>query len=79
MARSGRPRSVIGVAQATVKGAAINFAIPVGLLKDFLKAPAIVFNPPVLAYKDRVKPLTWTIKVQPSTATRRCPRASRSL
>jgi WD40 repeat protein len=64
---------VVGVAQATVKGSAINFAIPVGLVQGFLKAPVILFNPPVLAYKDRAKPLTWTIKVQPPTASAQLP------
>jgi S1-C subfamily serine protease len=66
LARDG---TVVGVAQATVKGSAINFAIPVGLLHGFLKAPAILFNPPALAYKDRAKPVTWTIKVQAPTAS----------
>jgi WD40 repeat protein len=56
---------VIGVAVATIRGAAMNLAIPVGRLSDFLKAPGLVFNPPPLAYKDRSRPVTWTIKVQP--------------
>ena len=63
----GKDGQVVGVAQATVKGAAMNFAIPVGQLRDFLQAPGIAFDPPALPYKDRAKPVTWTIKVQPAT------------
>jgi S1-C subfamily serine protease len=63
----GPDGKVVGVAQASVKGAAINFAIPVGMLRDFLKAPGIELNPAPLAYKDRAKPQTWSIRVQPST------------
>ena len=58
---------VIGVAVATVRGAAMNLAIPVGLLSEFLTAPGMIFDPPPLLYKDRSRPVTWTIKVQPST------------
>ena len=56
---------MIGVAVATVRGAAMNLAIPVGRLTDFLAAPGVVFDPPPLAYKDRSLPVTWTIKVLP--------------
>jgi hypothetical protein len=69
----GPDGKVVGVAQATLKGAAMNFAVPVGQLQRFLNAPGIVFDPPALAYKDRAKPVTWTIKVQPSTAGRQLP------
>jgi S1-C subfamily serine protease len=65
----GPDGKVVGVAQATVPGKAINFAIPVGRLRDFLKAPALVFNPPPLAYSKRTQPVTWTINVQPTTAS----------
>jgi S1-C subfamily serine protease len=65
----GPDGKVVGVAQATVKGSAMNFAIPVGLLQAFLNAPAILFNPPALAYKNRADKVTWTIKVQPPTAS----------
>jgi len=64
---------VIGVAAATVRGAAVNFAIPVGPLSDFLTAPGLVFNPPPLAYRDRSRPVTWTIKVQPPTPEAKLP------
>jgi WD40 repeat protein/S1-C subfamily serine protease len=69
----GPDGKLVGVAQMTVKGADINFAIPVGLVQHFLKAPVIVFTPPALAYKDRAKPVTWTIKVQPSTPSASLP------
>jgi WD40 repeat protein len=59
----------VAMAQATLKDSQINFAIPAGLVQGFLKAPAILFNPPALAYRDRRKPVTWTIKVQPSSAS----------
>jgi S1-C subfamily serine protease len=64
---------VIGVAVATIRGTAINLAIPVGRLSEFLKAPVLVFNPPPLAYKDRFRPVTWTVKVQPPTPGARLP------
>jgi WD40 repeat protein len=56
---------VIGVAVATIRGRALNLAIPVGRLAEFLKEPGLVFEPPPLAYQDRFQPVTWTIKVQP--------------
>jgi S1-C subfamily serine protease len=57
---------VVGVAVETVEGAAINMAVPVGRLSDFLNAPALVFNPPPLSYKTRSNTVTWTVKVQPA-------------
>jgi S1-C subfamily serine protease len=67
---SGR---VIGVAVATIRGTAINLAIPVGRLSEFLKAPILDFNPPPLAYKDRFRTVTWTVKVQPPTPGEKLP------
>jgi WD40 repeat protein len=64
---------VIGVAVMTVRGAAINLAIPVGRLSEFLSAPGVVFDPPPLAYSDRSRPVTWTIKVQPPTPVAQLP------
>lgn len=64
---------VVGVAVATVPGAAINLAIPVGRLSEFLASPGLVFDPPPLAYKDRSRPVTWSIKVQPPTPLARLP------
>jgi S1-C subfamily serine protease len=57
---------VLGVAVETVEGAAINMAVPVGRLSEFLKAPALVFNPPPLSYKGRTNTVTWTVKAQPA-------------
>jgi len=54
---------VVGVAVETVPGAAINLAVPVGRLSEFLAAPLLVFNPPPLSYKSRTLPVTWTVKV----------------
>ncbi len=64
---------VIGVAVATVRGAALNLAIPVGRLAEFLVAPGLVFEAPPLVYKDRSRPVTWTIKVLPPTPAARLP------
>jgi hypothetical protein len=64
---------VIGVAAMTVEGAEINLAIPVGRLAEFLSAPGVVFDPPPLAYNDRSRPVTWTIKVQPPTPVAKLP------
>ncbi len=64
---------VVGVAVATVPGAAINLAIPVGRLSEFLGSPGLVFDPPPLAYKDRSRPVSWTIRVQPPTPSARLP------
>src|SRR5262249_32972941 len=63
----GPDGKVVGVAQATVEGTAINFAIPVGQLRAFLEAPGLVFDPPALPYKDRTNPVTSTIKARPAT------------
>ncbi|MDB5352980.1 MAG: mucD 8 [Planctomycetota bacterium] len=55
---------VVGVIVAKLNGAAgINFAIPVGVLADYLKRPIIVFDPPPIDYLDRSKPVDWTISV----------------
>ena len=64
---------VIGVAVATVQGAAMNLAIPVGRLSEFLTAPGLVFDPPPLLYNERSRPVTWTIKVQPPTPDAKLP------
>ena len=64
---------VIGVAVATVPGASINLAIPVGRLSEFLTAPGLVFDPPPLLYNERSRAVTWTIKVQPPTPAAKLP------
>ncbi len=64
---------VVGVSWATVRGAGMNFAIPVGLLAEFLASPGIDFNPPVPPFADRSKPASWTIKVQPPNPEAKLP------
>ncbi len=64
---------VIGVAQATVKGSGINFAIPVGHLARFLAAPGLVFDPPLLTFDNRGEPVTWTIRAVAATPTTQLP------
>ena len=57
---------VIGVARATIPGAAINFAIPVGQLREFLATPGLQVRTARVAYRDRARPTSWTIQVVPS-------------
>jgi hypothetical protein len=64
---------VIGVARAAVPAAALNMAIPVGRLAGFLATPGLDFEPPPLAYEDRARPQTWTIRVQPPTPVAKLP------
>ena len=56
---------VIGVAVATIPGKALNLAVAVGRLSEFLTAPGVVFDPAPLRYVDRARPVTWTIKLEP--------------
>jgi len=57
---------VIGVARATILGASINFAIPVGQLREFLATPGLQVRTLPVAFSDRARPTTWTIQVVPS-------------
>jgi hypothetical protein len=57
---------VVGVAVETVTGSALNLAVPVGRLLEFLEAPILVFNPPPLAYNRRGESVNWTVRVLPS-------------
>ena len=54
---------VIGVAVKSIQGAAMNRAIPVGLLTAFLAPPALIFTTPVPGHGDRWKPTTWVVEV----------------
>ena len=58
--------NVIGVARATILGASINFAIPVGQLREFLATPGLQVRTLPVAFSDRARPTTWTIQVVPS-------------
>ncbi len=64
---------VVGVAVATVRGAAMNLAIRVKRLSEFLEAPTVVFEPPPLDFKDRALPVNWTITVKPPTPNGKLP------
>ncbi len=64
---------VIGIAVATIPGKSINLAIPVGRLSEFLAAPGVVFNPPLLSYLDRSKPVNWSIRLEPPAAGGKVP------
>jgi S1-C subfamily serine protease len=57
---------VIGVARATILGASINFAIPVGQLRAFLATPGLQVRTLPVAFSDRARPTTWAIQVVPS-------------
>jgi len=61
---------VIGVARATILGASINFAIPVGQLREFLATPGLQVRTLPVAFEDRARPTTWTIQVVPSQFAR---------
>jgi S1-C subfamily serine protease len=64
---------VIGVVAATVPGAAMNLAIPVGRMADFMAAPGVVFDPPPLSEQDRDRQVTWTIRIEAAKAGARIP------
>ncbi len=64
---------VIGVVAATVQGAAMNLAIPVGRISEFLQAPGLTFDPPPLTDEDRTRPVTWTIQLMPPTPQGKLP------
>jgi S1-C subfamily serine protease len=57
---------VIGVAVATIEGKAMNLAVPVSRLSDFLAAPGIAFDPPALSYQTRTRSVSWLIKMEPA-------------
>jgi hypothetical protein len=56
---------VVGVARATVVGAALNMAIPIGQLAEFLEAPGLSFELPEVSYFERAQPAAWTIRLTP--------------
>jgi len=58
---------VVGVARATIPGAAINFAIPVDRLSTFLKAPGLQVVAPAITWDNRAAPSTWMFTVVPPT------------
>ena len=64
---------VIGVAVATGSDRVPKPVIPAGTLAEFLATPGLVFEPPPLDYKDRARPVVWTIEVQPPTPGAKLP------
>jgi S1-C subfamily serine protease len=56
---------VIGVVQGGVRGATINFAIPVGRLSEMLASPVVVLEAPKLSYQTRSTPADWTVRLVP--------------
>jgi hypothetical protein len=65
--------NIVGVAVASVRGAALNLAIPVGRLAQFLATPGLIFDPPPVNYETRNQPETWTVQVLPPTPSARLP------
>jgi hypothetical protein len=61
-----RRGKVIGVARATILGASINFAIPVGQLREFLATAGLQVRTLPVAFQDRARPTSWMIQVVPS-------------
>ncbi len=59
--------TVVGVALAAEGEGSRSAAIVVSQLVAFLRTPGLIFEPAPVAYEDRAKPVTWTIKVQPPT------------
>jgi len=64
---------VIGVVQSGLRGAGINFAIPVGRLSNYLSSPLILFDPPPIEAANRLKGVDWTIRVAPPNDGSRLP------
>src|SRR5262249_39924395 len=56
---------VIGVVQGGVRGAGINFAIPVGRVSEMLASPVVVLDTPKLSYNTRNTPADWTVRLVP--------------
>jgi len=65
--------TVVGVATATIRGAAINFAVPADRLSAFLKAPALDVDAPAITWDNRAAHSTWRITVVPATPTAALP------
>ena len=56
---------VLGVVQAGVPGAALNFAIPVHFLEAFLRRPLVVFSPAPIPRAQANQPCRFDIEVNP--------------
>ncbi len=58
--------NVVGVVRAGFLGAALNLAISVNRLAEFLEAPGLVFDPPEFSYIQRATPQSWVIRALPA-------------
>jgi S1-C subfamily serine protease len=56
---------VIGVVQGGVRGAGINFAIPVARVSEMLASPVVVLDAPKLSYNTRNTPADWSVRLVP--------------
>lgn len=56
---------IVGVVEAGVPGAALNFAIPVHILETFLRRPLVVFSPPPIPRMQATQPHSFEIEVNP--------------
>ena len=56
---------VLGVVEAGVPGAALNFAIPVHILEAFLRRPLVVFSPAPIPRRQASQPCRFDIEVNP--------------
>jgi hypothetical protein len=54
---------VIGIVNAGIEGAALNFAIPVSQLQEFLSAPDVEFFPPTLTPENIGKPAAFKANI----------------
>jgi S1-C subfamily serine protease len=54
---------VVGVVLAGIKGAGVNFAIPVSKVHAFVEAPEISFQPPMLTRARMTTPITFKARV----------------
>lgn len=54
---------VVGVVTAGVRGAGVNFAVPVSKVREFVRKPEVVFTPPAVPYARRHEPARFTVRV----------------
>ena len=54
---------VVGIVKSGIRGAGVNFAIPVNELNNMLDTPEIEFTPPAIAAKDQGKPAKFSVRL----------------
>ena len=52
---------LIGIVNSGIRGARVNFAIPVRLVREFLSGPALVLRDPGVTFRERTKPRQFEI------------------